>query len=108
MKRVLFTTMILLGCALVARADHVTMNSGREFDGQVLQESDASITFRLDHGTITVPRSSIVRVQKVAPPPPVRPTPSVGVRPAAAPATKPASQPVQRIPGWEPVTSRLA
>lgn len=108
MKRALLAAVFLLGCALVARGDHVTMSSGREFDGQVLQESDASITFRLDHGTITVPRSSIVRVQKVAPPPPARPTPSVGVPPTAAPITKPTSQPAQRIQGWEPVTSRLA
>src|SRR5690349_8172515 len=101
MKRGFFVTLILLAWVSSSRGDHVTMTSGREFDGQILQESDASITFRLDHGTITIPRSSIVRVQKVAPPPPSRPTPSLGVRPAAAPATKPMSRPVQRIPGWE-------
>lgn len=82
----------------LAVADHLVLTSGRTFEGQVLQENDSTLTFRLDHGVITIPKENIGSIDRTPPKPLVKPAAPNG---QSAPVVK-------RMPSWKAVTSALA
>jgi hypothetical protein len=50
--------------ASAARADIVYLNNGRSFDGVVADESDGHVKLQIEGGSLTLPRSSVARIQK--------------------------------------------
>jgi len=93
-------TLIFIGCSL-ARADHVTLDTGHVYEGQILQDNDEDITFRLDHGVIVLSKSMIKSIDHIPPALPEKPADPVGPK-TGLPA------PAVLLPTWEKVTTELA
>jgi hypothetical protein len=103
--RFALSCLILVACSRCAFADHLTMNNGKVFEGQILQDNGDDIAFRLEHGVILVPKTAIQSTDKL----PVIATtePTVAVAPARkAKAAQP--QPAPRIPAWPGIVDALA
>lgn len=88
---ILASVLFVLG--QMVQADVVVTTSGREIHCLVLQESDHSVTLKLEHGTITYPRANVQSIRREAVP--------------VAVTTQRATQ-QQRLIGWEPVIRSLA
>jgi hypothetical protein len=82
--------------AAPARADVVELNNGRSLEGEVLSETDTSVTLRVDGGQVTFPKSLVSSIRREPKPDPAKTDPP---KPAPAPA---AGAPAPGAPAAEP------
>src|SRR5688500_11341411 len=58
------SSVVVICLASAASADRVSLTSGRDVDGTIIQETPERVTVLLEYGTITLPRSVITAVRK--------------------------------------------
>jgi hypothetical protein len=90
-----------LGLTIVSvnsvKGDHLTLKGGKVYEGQVLQQNEDVVVFRLDHGVLNVSRDLIASVD-LAPP--------AAVQKPANPVAL--AQRTTRMPKWDAAVGALA
>ena len=61
--RLLFLSLAVFSC-LTVFADTITLNNGRRFEGEVINETPSRITLKMSGGSISLRRSSIKSIEK--------------------------------------------
>ncbi len=115
MKALLPAAAALAALAASAHADEVQFRNGRSLEGEVLAESDSSVTLRVDGGQVTFPRSLVSSIRRDPKPDPAKvdpakpepakpdappPAPAAGA-PAAGSKPPPNAEPAGVVPAKE-------
>lgn len=69
--RIATSVVLVLGCAVRARADDITLTDGTVLHGKATMQNDEKVIVQLDTGRQVIARSEIVSITKDAPPGPI-------------------------------------